>query len=296
MPTHRSQMNRQSLFLTILVCALSDQCLAATAPVTLETVDTIMEPQVFRASNGMEMPYRMFQPINAEGKSLPLLVYLHGRGERGSDNNPKIILNTPLFTGEHSIISEKMQTDYPCYVLVPQCSDKTINEEWARWVGNTPETPFEGLNQEQGSYVMSDYASDSGAAALELIESILHEFPIDSDRVYLTGISMGGFGTWEFAGRRPDLFAAAAPMAGYSDPATLSKIAAIPFWIFHGEIDKWNPVQGSRNMAALLRKIGAEVKYTEYANTGHGETFQKAWNQNQVIPWLFSHRRTNKSE
>ncbi|MCV9386118.1 carboxylesterase family protein [Reichenbachiella ulvae] len=256
-----------------------------------ENLDKVMIPKTFLASNGMQMPYRLFVPEGYNNnESLPLLIHLHGRGERGTENPTNLYDNIPLFNGARSIVSPNMQHDYRCIVLVPQCSDKTENEEWAKWVGNTPETPFEGLGKD-GSYTMNSKASDSGTAALELIDHIMAEYDIDSKRVYLTGLSMGGFGTWEFIARRPELFAAAVPMAGYSDPLQVSRIKHIPIWIFHGNIDKWNPVQGSRNMYQILTDAGAKVKYTEYDSTGHGDTFQKAWQDETLIPWIFAQRQ-----
>ena len=138
---------------------------------------------------------------------------------------------------------------------------------------------------------MSNVPSESGEAALELIDSIIHNSSIDVDRIYLIGVSMGGFGTWEFTARRPELFAAAVPMAGFSDPAQIDKIKDIPFWIFHGNADKSNPVEGSRKMSKLLEQAGSQVKYSEYDGAGHGESFRKAFDEPQLIPWIFSKRR-----
>ncbi len=250
-------------------------------------VDALMAKHMFIASNGMQMPYRLFTSNSTVKESKPLIVFLHGRGDRGSDNDSKIYHEAGIVLNSNSLINEEMQKKYPCYILVPQCSDITKNEEWAKWIGNSPETPFEGL-RDDGSYSMSSQPSKSGEAALELIEQIIEEKNIDADRVYIMGVSMGGFGTWEFVARKPHLFAAAIPMAGYSDPNQLEKIKHISFWIFHGETDKWNPVQGSRTMHKLLLDSNADVKYTEYYNTGHGEAFKKAFNEEYLIPWLFS--------
>jgi len=238
----------------------------------------------------MKLPYRLFVNESYKKQKLPLFIHLHGRGERGTDNNPKIYNNIPLFNGPNSIVSPNTQHNHPCIVLVPQCSDKTINEEWAKWVGNSPETPWEGLS-EDGAYTLAQKPSESAAATFELIDSLLINYNIDTDRVYITGLSMGGFGTWEFIGRKPNLFAAAIPMAGYSDPNIAERIKHIPIWVFHGDIDKYNPVQGSRNMYQLLNSIGADIQYTEYPNTGHGDTFQKAWQGDTLINWIFEQRK-----
>jgi predicted peptidase len=234
----------------------------------------------------MNLPYRIYIPDNIE-QPLPLLIHLHGRGERGTDNNPKIYNNIPLFNGPRSIVSPNGQQAFKSIVLVPQCSDKTENEEWAKWVGNSPETPFKGLGLD-GSYNMSPRPSDSGTATLELIESVINNYNIDKKRVYITGLSMGGFGTWEFVSRRPDLFAAAVPMAGFSDPRQVEKIKGIPFWIFHGDQDEWNPVQGSRTMFQLLNEAGGNVTYTEYEGMNHTPVFTRAWNDTTLLPWIFA--------
>ncbi|WP_405562287.1 prolyl oligopeptidase family serine peptidase [Polaribacter sp. Asnod6-C07] len=242
--------------------------------------------KTYFSSNGFKLPYRLFIPKLNKNKKLPLVIFLHGRGERGTKNGSEIYRNAGFIMNKNSLITPKSQNKYPCYVLVPQCSDKTENEEWAKWIGNSPETPFKGLGKD-GAYQINPIPSDSGKATLELIEQLIKEKSIDSSRIYITGLSMGGFGTWDFIARKPNLFAAAIPMAGYSDPNQIQKIKEIPIWIFHGNKDKWNPVEGSRNMYKLLSEINADVKYTEY-NLGHGATFKKAFQEPEFIPWLFS--------
>ncbi|ARV14674.1 prolyl oligopeptidase family serine peptidase [Polaribacter sp. SA4-12] len=134
---------------------------------------------------------------------------------------------------------------------------------------------------------MNPIPSESGEATLELIEKIISEKAIDTSRVYITGLSMGGFGTWDFIARKPNLFAAAIPMAGYSDLNQINKIKEIPIWIFHGNKDKWNPVEGSRKMYSLLSNVNKDVRYSEYS-LGHRDTFKKAFQEAELIPWMFS--------
>ncbi|MEO7412242.1 MAG: prolyl oligopeptidase family serine peptidase, partial [Opitutaceae bacterium] len=255
-----------------------------------KNVDTVLQKRTFVASNGLALPYRLFIPPAYSAKvKYPILIYLHGRGQRGTENGRRVY-GGGLFLGRRSIVSPVMQQTFPAIIIVPQCSDKTQNEEWAKWVGNAPATPFQGLGKD-GSYVLAPEPSDSGKAVLELIEATLRDYSVDPRRVYLTGISMGGFGTWEYVSRRPELFAAAVPMAGYSDPRQIDRFAKIPFWIFHGGADESNPVQGSRTMYALLQKAAADVRYTEYPNTRHSPTFSKAWTEADLLPWIFSQRR-----
>lgn len=252
-----------------------------------KNADGLMLKKYFSASNGLKLPYRLFMPSVKNKKKIPLIIYLHGRGERGSENGARIFNSAGIVTNDKSLLLPKMQIKYSCAILIPQCSDKTENEEWAKWEGNTPQTPFEGLGKD-GSYVMNKTPSESGEAALELIEKSIKTLNIDPERVYIIGLSMGGFGVWEFVSRKPNLFAAAIPMAGYSDPNQIEVIKHIPFWIFHGNIDKWNPVEGSRTMFKLLKEVQADVKYSEYDNFDHGETFKRAFNEPELISWLFS--------
>lgn len=255
-----------------------------------KNLDAVLQKKTFNASNGLAMAYRLYLPPSySPTVKYPLVIYLHGRGQRGTDNGPRVYAGG-LFRGRRSLVSPTMQQTFPSIVIVPQCSDKTTNEEWAKWVGNTPETPFQGLGRD-GSYALAPEPSDSGKAVLELIEATIKELSVDPKRVYFTGISMGGFGTWEYAARRPELFAAAVPMAGYSDPAQVARFAKIPFWIFHGGADETNPVQGSRTMHTLLKNAGADVRYTEYPETRHGDSFRKAWTETELLPWIFSQRR-----
>ncbi|WP_340154763.1 prolyl oligopeptidase family serine peptidase [uncultured Winogradskyella sp.] len=254
---------------------------------TPEKIDELLVKNTFKASNNLELPYRLFSPYNQSVEKKPLIVFLHGRGDRGSDNSPKTYHEFGFVTNLNSLVSKQLQSKYPSYIVVPQCSAKTENEEWAKWVGNSPETPFDGLG-EDGSYILNDEPSASGQAALRLIENLIENKNIDKDRIYIIGLSMGGFGVWEFTARKPNLFAAAVPMAGYSDPFQIENIKHIPFWIFHGSTDKWNPVEGSRTMYNLLLEQDADVTYTEYKNTGHGDAFKKAFNEPELLSWLFS--------
>lgn len=279
-------MKYKLLTITILLFSIACKTKKNETKLLLKNIDSLLVQNTYKAVNKLKLPYRLFSPNNINSKKVPLVIFLHGRGERGTENGERIYRNAGFLMNENSLLTQKSQANYPCYILVPQCSNKTENEEWAKWIGNSPETPFEGLGKD-GSYKMNPTPSESGEAALELIEKTIQNNTINPNKIYLVGISMGGFGTWEFVTRKPQLFAAAVPMAGYSDPSQIENIQHIPFWIFHGSIDKWNPVEGSRNMYKLLSEKNADVTYTEYKNTTHGEAFQKAF-QEELIPWIFS--------
>jgi predicted peptidase len=126
----------------------------------------------------------------------------------------------------------------------------------------------------------------------ELVESLPASLSIDPGRVYLTGESMGGFGTWELTTRWPEMFAVGVPMAGYSDRSKVSLILHIPFWAFHGDADQSNPVAGSRAMVEALNADGGAAKYTEYPGVDHNGTFTKAWTEElELLPFIYSQRR-----
>lgn len=280
-------IKKVSILLLVVLLGCKSNSKEETEVLAPEQIDTVLVKHTFKASNGLEMPYRLFSPDDSKDEQKALIIFLHGRGDRGTDNGSQTYHEAGFITNPNSLLTTEMQAKYPCYILVPQCSDKTENEEWAKWVGNSPETPFKGLGKD-GSYSMNPIPSESGEAALELIEKTIKDNNINPKKIYLIGISMGGFGTWEFVSRKPQLFAAAVPMAGYSDPSQIENIKHIPFWIFHGSIDKWNPVEGSRNMYALLSEKNADVTYTEYKNVTHGDAFKKAFKEEKLIPWIFS--------
>jgi predicted peptidase len=243
------------------------------------------------------LKYRIFVPPDYSDKvKYPLVVYLHGFGERGNDNRENIIKFSKLFTGQRSLVAPNGRNAFPAIVLVPQCSDiveqGTDRQEWAHWSGDLGG---------DGNYNQAPEPSPSAARVLKLIDALKTQYNIDATRIYLTGISMGGFGSWEFTTRWPDVWAASIPMAGYSDKSKASRVTKIPFWVFHHEKDTYNPVAGSRNMTKAVKDAGGNVKYTEYNYIGnpngnncyyHCGSFDKAYTEEpDLLPWLFSQRK-----
>ncbi|PCK08048.1 MAG: hypothetical protein COA42_11170 [Alteromonadaceae bacterium] len=250
-----------------------------------EHLDSVMTPKSMQAASGLNLPYRIYVPESYDASvKYPLFVHLHGRGERGSDNSDRIYRSSNrIFSGTRSLVSPAMQQRFPSIVIVPQCSHQTDAEEWARWAGD--------LDQASGSYTQHPEPSESSQAVRELIELVQNQYSVDDKRIYLEGLSMGGMGTWELSMRWPEVFAAGVPMAGWSAQGQVARIADIPFWIFHGGADEWNPVVGSRNMYDLLRSHNATVKYTEYEGHRHSQTFYRAGEDESLLPWIFSQRK-----
>ncbi len=214
-------------------------------------------PKTLKLSDGSEWKYVVYLPPqydNAPEHKWPVILFLHGSGEVGTDNVRHTNIGLPRYIREHP-------DSFPFVVVMPQVP--------TRW--------FRGRN---------------GAAVLSILDSVMNEYSTDRDRVYLTGLSMGGFGAWEIACIQPDLFAAVVPVCGMAPNDFLSNITHMPVWAFHGEDDPNVPVAGSRQAVAELRKHGAAPKYTEYPKGGH-KIWDRAYGKKSLYRWLLEQRREN---
>jgi predicted peptidase len=220
----------------------------------------------FKAASGVTMPYRLFVPeLAARKQPLPLVVYLHGGGGIGTDNLKQISGGNA--NGTHVWTTADAQRTRPAFVLAPQLPE---NQAWA-----VPATD-----------ALSAYAQ----AALEIVATLSREFAIDSSRIYLTGQSLGGRGTWDIISKRPDVFAAAVPLCGDGSASRIVAARGVPIWAFHGAKDPLVPVAGSRDLVAALQRAGSPVKYTEYPDVEHN-VWTRAYVDPQLHEWLFRQRR-----
>ena len=190
---------------------------------------------------------------NAKKTTWPLILFLHGMGERGDD------LELVKIHGIPKIV--KTQEDFPFIAISPQC-------------------PIE--------YVWADKKM---LRALEsLVLKIIKNYRIDKTRVYVTGLSMGGYGTWALATRRPDLFAAAVPICGGGDPATVNILKNLPIWVFHGGLDKVVLAEESEKMVRALEKAGGKVRYTLYPEAYH-DSWTETYDNSALYDWMLSNRK-----
>ena len=222
--------------------------------------------------------YRLVEPPAgsiADGKRVPLVVFLHGSGERGDDNEKQLV----HFVGKAA--EADFQTRAPCFILAPQCPN---GETWA---------PIDLKTlQAGGTMAFTPEPTRSMRAVEAMIEGLLRSRPIDADRVYLTGLSMGGFGAFDLAGRRPELFAAVVPVCGGGDPSKADRLRGIPFLIAHGNLDTVVPVGQGRMMETALRGAGATVTLKEYPGVGHDSwTPAYRFGPDGVLDWMFAQRR-----
>lgn len=252
----------------LLICML---CLAGCASIR-SSEPSIPEYAPHLYITGTDtLPYRLLEPVKPRrGKLYPLVVFLHGSGERGNDNTRQLTHGTYLFQKSENF------RNYPCFVLAPQCPEgsRWVEAAWDSSVHHMPENPSKPLKMVH-----------------DLIVTLTESLPVDPGRIYVTGLSMGGFGTWDMLARWPDLFASGVPICGGGDISTAPRIAHIPVWIFHSSDDGVVPVDLSRSMALALEKAGATFRYTEYNDAGHG-SWKPAYEEPELIPWLFSHKKS----
>ncbi len=198
-----------------------------------------------------------------------LVVFLHGSGERGLHNQEQ------MRNGVHAFCEKWVREKHPHYLLVPQCPPEQ------RWGGTSKD--WQSLYQPEPTV--------PGRMVLELVEKMLREHPdIDPKRVYITGLSMGGFGTFDLLMRRPDLFAAGLPLCGGGDPDHAEKIKNIPLWVLHGGLDDVVLPRCSRRIVEELKKVGGKVQYTEYSTLYHN-IWDVTYYNPAVLEWLFAQRK-----
>ena len=229
------------------------------------------EVRVYEHVDGSKLPYRWYFPKDvAPDSQVPLLIFLHGAGERGDDNQKTLV------HGAKDFVSHTYQDGRPFAVLIPQCpeGDKWANVDWTA-----------------DSHVLQEDPTPSLALLVQVLDNLMAEGRIDPKRVYVTGLSMGGFGTWDLLSRYPDRFAAAAPICGGGDPspAVVRKFSKVPLWVFHGGKDEVVKPARSREMIEALEAIGAEPRYTEYPDAGH-DSWTRTYANPEFADWLFSHR------
>ena len=223
----------------------------ALGPVQAGKGETGFLTAVHKDKDGSESKYVVFVPHDYKGdKPYPVILFLHGSGEsKGGSKQPVEVGIGPAI--------KKQEKTFPFIVVIPQSQKRT-------WQAKSPD-------------------ADRAMAILAEVEK---KYKTDPKRVYLTGLSMGGFGTWSLAERYPKKWAAIVPICGGGNPKAAAKIKDIPCWCFHGDADKAVKVDFSRKMIQALKDAGAkEVRYDEYKGVGHN-SWDRAYNTSELYPWL----------
>lgn len=234
------------------------------------------ERKVWQSPTGSALNYRILYPKDFdESKEYPLVVFLHGMGERGGDNTTQLTHGAKLFADSIE--------QYPAIVIFPQCPTM---DYWA----NVYRPDQGGRDRDYIFYTDQDYNNSLGMVA-ELIDDFLAKPFVDIDRFYLSGLSMGGFGVWELLWRMPEKIAAAAPICGGGPVELAHKMAEVPIWAFHGVDDAVVHPRFSERMIPALQEEGGQAKVTLYPGVNHN-SWENAFREPDFLAWLFSKRKS----
>ena len=243
---------------------------------------------------GASLTFYLFVPLNYNpDRKYPLVLLLHGGGERASaqktaaENRARLVDANYVAVwgpGAAEPYSPRVQQRWPSFIVVPQLLFPN------RWVD---------VNPHQGSYTQAANPTDSLYMAKAIVDSLRKQYAsIDANRLYITGLSLGGYGTWDAIERWPSYFAAAAPICGAGDPSRAGDLVRLPIWAFAGSEDPIVPVSGSRSMIAAIREAGGNPQYTEYPGVGHVSWIYPYAVDGQpnaspaFFEWLFAQHRT----
>ena len=251
---------RTTLVLAIALAALSCGCATTDGETGALSGETVAGTGFLTKAitvGGHDRAYCLYVPREyTPEKAWPLIVALHGSGERGEDG----LLQTDVGIGR---AIRRHADRFPCLVLMPQCA---VKSHW------------------KGAW---DKSKDEITAE---IAQTRKEFRIDPDRTYLTGLSMGGFATWTYGAEHVTEFAALMPVCGGGDTKDAKTLSQVPIWAFHGAEDSSVPPQESRRMVEAVRAAGGEVKYTEYEKVNHN-CWDRAYDDADTIQWLLRQKR-----
>lgn len=229
-----------------------------------------------------KVPYRLYVPEDYDSNiAYPVILFLHGAGESGGDNEKQLDVGMM-----NQFFSNGYYKDFPCIIVAAQ-----VPEEPQNAIGEWVNTGWKS-----GSYEIKDMETTGPTFTEEIqlaknaVDQTIAEYNVDTNRIYVTGISMGGYGTWNIITHYSDFFAAAIPICGAGDPSKAEYLMNMPIWCFHGDQDTAVPVSGSRDMyEAISVYDNNKIKYTEWTDGGHA--WAPAYARKDVWEWLFSQSR-----
>jgi len=206
-----------------------------------------------KISTTVSCNYLLFLPegYGEKRQNWPLMVFLHGAGERGSDLNKVAVHGPPKIV--------KNRKDFPFILVSPQCPE-----------GN--------------------WWTEKVEVLINLVDDIAARYKVDKKRIYLTGLSMGGYGTWALASAYPERFAAIAPICGGGSRIMSLRLKDIPIWVFHGAKDRVVPLEESEEMVNAIRKRGGDVKFTIYPDAGH-DSWTESYDNQELYDWFLEHSK-----
>jgi predicted peptidase len=243
-----------SLGLLALVFSFSTVAQAEQKPAPGKQVE---QQFVDSKDKSLKIGYLLFLPkeVSQQKGKRPLILFLHGSGERGNDNLPLVAVHGPPMIA-------KKNADFPFVVVSPQCPSEQ------RW---------------------------DSKVLLALLNDVIASHDVDPQRIYLTGLSMGGYGSWMLAAAAPNRFAAIVPICGGGNPEDAGKLKSLPIWVFHGAKDSAVSLKKSEEMVAALKKVGSDVKFTVYPNAGHN-SWTATYDNPKLYEWLLKQKTASKSK
>jgi len=234
---------------------------------TISAQNSRFNKLTYTNTKGDSLNYRLLAPDYDTIRSYPLVIFLHGSGERGSDNEAQ------LKWGVSNFATDQAMTLFPAFVIAPQCPE---NDWWSHF----------DTNKNNRALKLNGMPSKPMALLIELIQQFIKNNRVDVNRIYITGLSMGAYGAFDALMRYPNLFAAAVPVCGAGDVSNAASIAKIPMWIFHGAEDAAvNPLYSVEMHQALI-KAGAHPGFTMYPEVGHF-SWLAAYSDPLMMAWLF---------
>lgn len=254
----------------VLLLMLSFFCAA-----TLSAQFTMAEQfasETIAGTSGETLPARVWRHYSPKDLPVPVVVLLHGSGECGTDNVKHLASFEAVY--KNALISKDLP---PALYIIPQC---TVRNAWVRMIAF------------KDTYRQPRYPAPALRIVKEHLDSLIEQGIADPDRLYISGFSLGGFGTWDAIQRWPNYFAAAIPLCGGGSiqEEPIKNAATTSIWIVHGEVDPTVSVECAKRMVQALSAIDAAPHYTEYAKTGH-VIWPRAYNDSNILKWMFEQRR-----
>ena len=246
---------------------------AAFALTALGGIEDRTEARTFTGASGTVFRYRWAEKTPTDGSPVPLVFFFHGAGERGTNNVSQ------LHHGVADIVAwlDANEAGFKFVAGQVPVGKRWVEVDWGAAAHTMPVEPSETMG-----------------LALELLDTLLADPTTDTNRVYATGISMGGYGTWDIICRRPEVFAAALPICGGADLAQAPRIASMPIWTFHGSKDTSVPVSRSRSMMSALWAAGSDAHYWEHPDAPHN-VWTRTYQNGEVLSWFFSQTKSASS-
>tara|TARA_B100001029_G_scaffold116518_1_gene96565 strand:- start:3599 stop:4375 length:777 start_codon:yes stop_codon:yes gene_type:complete len=234
--------------------------------------------KVLFKKNTDSLPYRILLPKNFDStKEYPLLLFLHGAGERGNDNEAQLYHSSNFF------LNYEFRNTFPSIIIFPQCPK---NSYWAKIKG----IPNPKYPTQKESFSDSLPINSQLLIVESLLSNLENKYKIDPDKRYIAGLSMGGMGTFELVARNPNYFAAGIAICGGANPNWAKFFKNTPLWIFHGMKDKVVPPELSINIYNSIKNYNSESKLTLYNNVGHN-SWDPAFEEVEIMNWLFSFKK-----